>query len=111
MLEDGHLERAVLMHDDGNTRRPVRLVGLVLARHQAAAEVAVLADRVGLVAVRHNEVAAHRADGVIDDEARVGELGGVKGLGADAVVGLDKDAVAAVLAAAHDEIIDAVLAD
>ena len=62
--------------------------------------------RVGLIAVRHDEVAAHRADGVIDDEARVGELGGVKGLGADAVVGLDKDAVAAVLAAAHDEIIE-----
>ena len=99
------------MHDGGDARRPVRLVRLVFACHEAAAKVAVLADGVGLVAVRHDEVAPHRAHGMIDDEAGVRELGGVVRLGADAVLGLDKDAVAAVLAAPHDEIVHTAASD
>ena len=62
------------MHDGGDARRPVRLVRLVFACHETAAKVAVLADGVGLVAVRHDEVAPHRAHGMIDDEAGVREL-------------------------------------
>ena len=41
---------------------------------------------------------------VVDDEGRVHHLALVKGPGADAVLGGLKDAVAAVLAAAHDEV-------
>ena len=99
------------MHDGGDARRPVRAVGLIFARHEAAAKVAVLADGVGLVAVRHDEVTPHRAHGMVDDEAGVCKLGRVVRLGADAVLGLYEDAIAAVLAAAHDEVIHAVLSD
>ena len=110
MLEDGHLKGAVGVDAGRNTRREVRCVGLVLASHAAGEEVALLNDGVGLVTVGHNELVAHGAHGMVDDEARVLELGGVVRLGADAVLALDKHAVAAVGAAAHDPVVHAVLA-
>ena len=105
MLQDGDLERAVAVHDGGDARREVGRIGLEFAGHAAVAEAALLDDGVGLVAVRHDERIAHRAHGMVDDQARVGEQRRVVRLGADAVVGQREDAVAAVGAAPHDEVV------
>ena len=110
VLQDGEGKAAVLVADGGDAGGPVGLVGLVFPGGESGAEVAHVPDGVGLVAVGDDEILAHGADGVVNDEAGVGQLGGVIGLGADAVFRQGEDAVAAVLAAAHDEVIDPVLA-
>ena len=61
-------------------------------------------DGVGLVAVGDDQPLPHLPDGVVDNQAGVHHFAGVKGLGADAVRLPDKDPVAAVDAAAHDEV-------
>ena len=63
-------------------------------------------DGIGLVAVGDYQLSANLTDGMIDDEAGIHHLGGIVGLGADAVLGDGKDAVAGIFAAAHDEIGD-----
>ena len=107
-FQNGELIASIRRDKAGDARRVVRCVRLKLAGAQsgfkrlACAEK--IADGVGLVAVRDDGAAAPRAHGVIDDETGVGELRGVERLGADAVVRREEDAVAAVDAAAHDEI-------
>ena len=67
-----------------------------------------LADGVRLVAVGDHQRVAHGPDGMIDDEAGILQLGGIMSLGADAVLRFHEDPVAAVGAAAHDEIVNEV---
>ena len=104
-LENGQLHSPVPIADSRDTGRPVRLVRLIAPGHQTPSEIAAAADGVRLVAVGDNQRIAHGADWVVDDEAGVSQLGGVMGLSADSILRGDEYAVAAVLAAAHDEIV------
>ena len=61
-------------------------------------------DGVRLVPVGDDELPSRRPDRVVDDEAGVRHLGGVRRLGADAVLRGDKAAVPGVPAPAHDEV-------
>ena len=61
-------------------------------------------DGIGLVAVGDNQCPAQLTDGVINNQAGVLHFAGVIGLRANAVGLQGKNAVAAVDAAAHDEI-------
>ena len=107
MLQNGHLKRAVGIQNGGDAGGPVGLVRLVFPGHQALAEIAVLTDGVRLVAVGDHQRVAYGPDGMIDALGiRHGRR--VEGLRADAVVRPDKHAVAAVGAAAHDEIVNEV---
>ena len=70
-----------------------------------------LVNGVGLVAVGDDQAASEPADGSVNDKPGVFYFACVKGLGVDNAVPLGKDPVAAVGAAAHDEIgSDSVLA-
>ena len=107
-LQDGELIAAVRLDEAGDTGRPVGAVGFELAGAQSLlqrlAALHKVADGIGLVTVGNDEAATDLTDGMIDDQAGIGQLGGVECLGTDAVGFLDKDAVAAVDAAAHDEV-------
>ena len=109
MLQNGDLERAVLVDDGGDTRGEIRGIGLELALHAARAEVACVDDGVGLITVGDHQFLAHCAHRMVDDQARVNQLRRIVSLGADAVLGFHEHAVAAVLAAPHDEVVHAVL--
>ena len=61
-------------------------------------------NRVGLVAVRDNQLVLKFTHGSVNDEGGVLYLGGVEGLGEQRAVPLDEHAVAAVPAASHDEV-------
>ena len=61
-------------------------------------------DGIGLVAVGDDGLVAHYADGGINDQAGIRQFGRIEGLGADAAAIGNKDPVAAVFAAAHDEV-------
>ena len=111
MLQDGDCEGAIRMEDRGDTWREVRAIGLEAALHAAAEEVLLFHDRVGLVAVRHDEVFAHRADRVVDDKRGIFKLRRVVCLGADAVIGRDEDAVPAVCGTSHDPVVDTLVSD
>jgi len=107
VLEDRELEGAVLVADARDAWREVGGIGLELASHAAVAEGAPLDDRVGLVAVGHDQRRAHGPHGMVDDQARVGEKGGIVRLGADAVIRGNEDTIAAVGATPHDPVVDA----
>ena len=116
-LEDAHLVAAVCVHHSGDAGGVVGAVRLKGAGAQGVGKALALAhqvvDGIGLVAVGHDVGTAQRQHRIVDDQAGVLQLCGVGCHGADAAAlghGV-KHAVAAVLAAAHDEIIDAVLAD
>ena len=59
---------------------------------------------VGLVAVGDDDLVSQHAHGRVDDQGGVGQLRGVEGAGAQPFAVLHKHAVAAVDAAAHDEV-------
>ena len=111
-FQDAHLVAAVLVHhcrDAGGVVGAVRLKGAgAQSVREALAPAHEVVDGVGLVAVGHDLGPAQRQHGVIDDEAGVFQLVRVGGHGADAAPLRDgvEHAVAAVLAAAHDEIAD-----
>ena len=111
-LEDAHLVAAVGVHHSGDAGGVVGLVRLKGAGAQgvgkALAPAHLVKDGVGLVAVGDDMGLAEGQHGVIDDEAGVLELGRVGSHGADAAALRHRveDTVAAVLAAAHDEIAD-----
>ena len=74
------------------------LKGLALAE--------VVVNSIGLIAVGDDSPVPQHPHRSVDDERGVRQLGGVKGLGADALILLHKNTVAAVDAAAHDEVGD-----
>ena len=109
-LQDGQGVAAVAVEDAGDPGGVVGGVGLEGPAAQGlgedlAGEQAV-ADGVGLVAVGDDGGVAHGADGVVNDQGGIGHLALVEGAGLDTVGGGLKDPVAAVDAAAHDEIDD-----
>ena len=107
-LQDGQAEAAVFAEDTGDAGGVVGTVRFELPGVQCLTEAPAgqqaVPDGVGLVAIGDDQVVAHLADGMIDDEAGIGHLGGIVGLGADAVLGDGEHPVPGVLAAAHDEI-------
>ena len=109
-LQDGQGVAAVLVEQAGDAGGVVVGVGLELPGAQGLGEDLALQqpvpDGVRLVAVGDHSVVPHNADGVVDDEGGVHHLALIIGTGADAVPGGLKDTVAAVLAAAHNEIGD-----
>ena len=110
-LEDGQVIGAVGLHHAGDAGGPVGAVGLELSGVQGVAVAVALGDvvpdGVGLVAVGHHQQAVgQQPDGVVDNQGGVGHFGLVEGLCPDAVLGVFKNSVAAVFAAAHDEIGD-----
>ena len=111
-LEDAHLVASVCVHHSGDAGGVVGLVRLKGAGAQSIGEALALAhlvkDGVGLVTVGYDMGLTEGQHGVIDDKAGVLELGRVGSHGADAAALRHRveDAVAAVLAAAHDEIAD-----
>ena len=102
-----HVGAAGILHA-GDAGGPVGGVGLKLAGVEGFQPALALSHKVahgvGLVAVGHDELVAQTAHGVVDDQAGVHHLAFVVSLGADAVVGGFKNAVAAVGAAAHDKV-------
>ena len=113
VLEDGQAVRAVRVDDARDAGGVVGCIRLKLAGAErlevALALLEEVYDGIGLVAVRDDERAVIQADRMVDDQRRIDHLGRVERLGADAVLGLGKHAVAAVLRAAHDEICDDIL--
>ena len=86
----------------------VRAVRLKLPAFQRGGEgftvLQAVVNRISLVAVGHDQVVPERTDRGIDDQGGVLDLRGVEGLGENFAVLLGEDPVAAVVAAAHDEI-------
>ena len=112
-FDDGQLVAAVAhIHHAGNAGGEVGGVVLISTGGQRSLkavtgeEVAVheLGNRIGLVAVGDHGGLPQGQHGVIDDEVRVFQLGGVSGHRADAALDRLKHAVAAVGAAAHDPV-------
>jgi len=107
-LENGKSVASVLVKDTGDAGCPVGTIGLESALAEALcknlASQNAVSDGVSLVAVGHNEIGTDLADGMIDYERGIHHLALIESLGADAVLGSLKNAVAAVFAAAHDEV-------
>ena len=107
-LEDGQGIVPVRIQQARDARREVRRVLLERAGAQRllprAADGEAVADGVGLVAVRNDPRLSDAPHRVIEDALGIHHGRRVEGLRADAVVRPDKHAVAAVGAAAHDEI-------
>ena len=93
--------------DPGRVQRPIRLE---TPGHQripkAPALCQIVTDRIGLIAVCHDEAMLKHAHGMINDEAGILQLCRIAGFCPYTVLRISKDAVAAVHAEAHDEIVD-----
>ena len=92
-LQDGELIAAVGLDEAGDAGGPVGAVGLELTSAQSLLQrltaLHEVADGIGLVTVGNDEAATDLTDGMIDDQAGIGQLGGIESLGTDAVVLLD----------------------
>ena len=87
---------------------PVRCIGFKFSGFQCIlkgfARNNKITDGICLVAVCHNQLAIQLTDGCVDNQRRVFHLGCIEGINHNILALLLEDAVAAVIAAPHDEI-------